>query len=542
MKRPLKIAGIVVGVILLLVIILPFLVNVNSFRPTLESELSTALGRQVKVGELGLSILSGSVSAADLSIADDPAFGKDPFVRAKSLKVGVEVMPLIFSKALHVTEITLEQPQIVLLQSPAGKWNFSTLGNTSSPKPASAPKDKSAGVDFSVSKLNVKDGRLSMGHAGSNRKPQIYENVNITVRDFSLTSKFPFTLTANLPGGGDLKLGGKAGPINPGDASLTPVQAEVDVKKMNLAGFTDPAAGIAGLVDLDGKLNSDGRKMGTTGTLKAEKLKLAAKGSPADRLVQVKFAVDDDLQTKTGTLTQGAISMGKAVAQLTGTFQTQGDSTVLNMRLNGQGMPVDELVAMLPSLGVVLPSGSSLKGGTLSTTLAITGTAANPIITGPIRLADTRLAGFNLGSKLSALSSLSGAKSSGSDTSIQNFSTDTRVAPDGVRTDNVNLTVPSLGVITGNGTISPAGALNYKMNANLSGGAVTGITQMAGLGGKGGGAIPFFIQGTTSNPTFVPDVQGMVGNKVGSALSEKTGGQSPVDALGGIFGKKKKKP
>ena len=97
--KALKIIGIVVVVLLLIAIALPFLINVNSFRPKLESALTEALGREVKVGNLSLSILSGSVSAEDLSIADDPAFSKDAFIRAKSLKVGVEVMPLIFSKS-----------------------------------------------------------------------------------------------------------------------------------------------------------------------------------------------------------------------------------------------------------------------------------------------------------------------------------------------------------------------------------------------------------------------------------------------------------
>src|SRR5215813_2998579 len=101
MKRAAKIVGIVVVVIILALIVLPFLVDANSFRPRLETELSAALGRQVKVGNLGLSILSGSVSAESLSIADDPAFNKGPFVRAQQLKVGVELFPLIFSKELH---------------------------------------------------------------------------------------------------------------------------------------------------------------------------------------------------------------------------------------------------------------------------------------------------------------------------------------------------------------------------------------------------------------------------------------------------------
>jgi AsmA protein len=492
------------------------------------------------VGNLGLSIFSGSVSAENLSIADDPAFSKNPFIRAKALSVGVELMPLIFSKSLHVTDLTLDRPEIVLLKSGSGKWNFSSLGSSSGSKPPAAAGAKSgAGPSLSVSKLNVKDGRVSVGKANSSSKPQVYDHVNISVRDFSYTSQFPLTLSAELPGGGELKLEGKAGPIHPTDASLTPVEAQLNVKHLDLAasGFVEPSSGIAGLADLDSKLISDGRQLRTSGTIKADKLKLATKGGPAGRPVQLKYAIDHDLQKQAGRITQGDISLGKALAQLTGTYHTQGETTLLNMRLNGQGMPVDDLTAMLPALGVVLPSGSSLKGGTLSTNLAISGPADNPVTTGPIRLADTRLAGFNLGSKLAAISALSGAQT-GSDTSIQNFSTDARVAPDGTRTENINLTIPALGVLTGSGTVSPSGALNYKMTANLSGAAVSQLSQLAGLGGKGT-TIPFFIQGTTSNPTFVPDVQGMLSNRLKTGMPA-TQGQSPLDALTGLFGKKKK--
>jgi AsmA protein len=540
MKRALQIVGIIVAVLLLIAIVLPFVVNVNSFRPRLESELSSALGRQVKVGNLGLSILSGSVSAENLSIADDPGFSKEAFIRAKALKVGVEVMPLIFSKTLHVTELTLERPEIILLQSASGKWNFSSLGSGSSAKPASSKSDESVSQNLSVSRLNVKDGRVSVGRANSSAKPHVYDKVNITVRDFSFSSQFPFTLTANLPGGGDLSLDGKAGPINARDTSMTPLQAQIRVKKLDLAasGFVDPSSGIGGVVDFDGSVSSDGRQARTSGTLKADKLKLVEKGAPAGRPVQLKYAIAHDLQKRSGTLTQGDISMGRALAQLTGTYQMQGESTLLNMKLNGQSMPVDELEAMLPAVGVILPSGSSLKGGTLSTNLGITGTTDKPVITGPIRVAETRLAGFNLSSRMSAISALSGVQT-GSDTSIQNLSTDARVAPDGIRTDNLNLTIPALGVVTGSGTISPGGAMNYKMNANLTGGAVTGLSKLAGLGGKGG-SIPFFIQGTTSDPKFVPDVKGMVSSQFNSFQGGNAQGQSAVDAISGLFGKKKK--
>ncbi len=550
MKRGLKIAGKVVAVILLILIALPFLINVNSFRPKLESGLSSALGREVKVGNLSLSILSGSVSAEDLSIADDPAFSKDAFIRAKSLKVGVEVVPLIFSKALHVTDITLDKPEIALLRDASGKWNFSSLGSKSETEKKPAAAGSSSTPDLSVSKLDVKDGRLSVNRANSSIKPHMYDNVDISVRNFSPTSQFPFTISANLPAGGTAKLDGKAGPINSADVAASPIEAQISVKGLDLtaSGFVDPSTGIAGVADFDGTLNSDGHVLRTSGTLKADKLKLAVKGTPATQPVTLKYATDFDLQKQSGTLTQGDVALGKALAKLTGTYQSQGESTILNMKLNADGMPVDDLQAMLPALGVILPSGSKLQGGTLSVNVGIAGPVDKLVIIGPIRLAQTKLAGFNLSSKMSAISALSGSQS-GSDTSIQNLSTDARVAPDGVRTQNINLVIPALGTVTGTGTISPAGALDYKMSASLSGGAVTGITQMAGLGGKGG-SIPFMIQGTTSDPKFVPDVQGMVSSQLkgglGGALGGLTGknpsGSSPADALSGLFGKKKKKP
>jgi AsmA protein len=542
MKRTLRIVGIIVAVLIVIVIALPFFVDANSFRPRLESELTDALGRQVKVGNLSFSLLSGSVGADDISIADDPAFSKELFVRAKALRVGVEIFPLIFSKTLHVTGLTLDQPQIALLRSSSGKWNFSSLGGKSAAKPSTPKSGESSTGGLSVAKLNVNDGRVSVGKANSSAQPQVYDKVNIEVRDFSASSKFPFTMTADLPGGGSLKLDGTAGPINPTDASLTPLEAKLAIKRLDLAasGFVDPATGIAGLANLDGTMISDGKTARVSGTLKADKLKLAEKGAPANKPVEVKYALEHTLQSQSGTLTQGDIAMGKAIAHLTGSYRAQGESTLLNMKLVGQNMPVDELQAMLPSVGVILPSGSALRGGTLSLDLGISGPADRLVVTGPVRLAETRLAGFDLGSKLSAISALSGKTTGGNDTSIQNLSTNLRAATEGIRTDNINLKIPALGEVTGSGTISPGGALNFRMNANLTGGAVTGVAQIAGLGSQGG-SIPFLIQGTTSNPAFVPDIQGMAGGALKNVLSGKTGNKpSPIDALTGIFGKKKK--
>lgn len=537
MNRNLKIVALVVAVILVIVIAIPFFIDANSFRPKIESDLTAALGRPVKVGNLSLSLFTGSVAADDISIADDPAFSQSPFVQAKSLQVGVELIPLIFSKTLNVTHLTLNQPEISLVKSANGeKWNFSSLGgsNPSASQPASSTALPNANANakpaapasgnpnLSVAKLNVNDGRLTLSRAGSAQKPRSYDKVTIKVTDFSFTSSFPFEMSAQLPAGGSLKLEGNAGPIDPNNAALTPLNAKVTVEKMNLAasGFIDPASGISGIADFNGTVASDGKEAKTTGTLKATNLQVVQKGSPAGKPVQVTYTVVYDVAKETGTIPQCDISMGKALAHLTGRYDSHGQVTVVNLKLDGSGMPVDDLEAMLPALGVVLPPKSQLKGGDLNTTMTITGPVDKLVTVGSVKLENSTLANFNLGSKLSGISSLSG-KNTGNDTTIQNFSSNVRVAPEGTRADNINLIVPSIGTVTGAGTVSPSNQLAFKLNAAV-----------------GGMGIPVLVEGTTSDPKFVPDVKGMASGLLKGALGGKTP-QNPASSVMGMFNKKK---
>jgi AsmA protein len=553
MKRALKIIGIIIVVLIVIVIAIPFFIDANTFRPKLESELTEALGRQVKVGNLSLSLFSGSVEADNISIADDPAFSRSAFVQAKSLKVGVEMIPLIFSKTLNVTELTLNNPQIALIKSENGeKWNFSSLGgsNPSAPtkgqqpapstKAQQTPKEQQKSAEtsgsnpnLSVAKLNVNNGKLTVSQVGDNAK-RVYDKVEITVTNFAFTSSFPFEMTANTPSGGNMKVSGHAGPIDAEDAAQTPLDAKINVHNMNLAasGFIDPAAGISGMADLDANLKSNGRTANINGNLKATNLQVVKKGSPAGRPVDVKFGIAHDLLKQTGDIRQCDISMGQAVSHLTGTYDVHGKVTVVNLKLNGQNMPVDDLEAMLPAVGVVLPPKATLKGGHLDVNLASSGAVDKLVSTGSVKMQNTQLANFDLGQKMAAISAISG-KNTGNDTTIQNFSSDVKMAPAGTAANNINLTVPAIGVLTGDGTVSPTNELAFKMKAQV-----------------GGMAVPFGITGTTADPKFTPDVKGIAGGLLQNVLSQQQGQgkpgtqqqQNPVNSVMGLFNKKKQPP
>src|SRR5262249_32896944 len=148
--------------------------------------------------------------------------------------------------------------------------------------------------------------------------------------------------------------------------------------------------------------------------------------------------------------------------------------------------------------------------------------------------------GFDLGSKLSALSAFSGKAASSRDTSIQNASTNARLAPEGTNLNSINVTVPALGTMTGAGTVSAAGALNFKMVAQLSGGIAGGVVPKSVLGEGKSGGIPFMIEGTTANPRFVPDVKGLATSAAQEAISGTINrkGDSVTKGLGGLLKKK----
>jgi AsmA protein len=532
------IAAVAAGIVLLLLIAIPFLLNADNYRPRIERALSESTGRQVTLGHLSFSLFSGALTADHPAIADDPAFSQQPFIQAKAVHIGIEVAPLLFHKQVLIRSITFESPQIQLIRNQANLWNYASLGNAN--KRGRSAETQSTMPNLSIGALDVTDGQVTISVPGA--KPIAYQNVAATITGFTLTSPFNYTLSASLPGNGNFSASGNGGPFNEADASKTPFTASVKIKHADLvgAGFVPPSAGISGFVDLNANLTSNGETAHGTGTLDGTQLKLVSAGRPAPRPVHVKFTVDQNLSALSGQLQSTSINFEKAVFNLAGTYRTQGANTTLDVRVNGQGVPINDLEEFLPAVGVQLPSGSRLQGGTLTTNLSITGSSQDPVIAGPVRLDNAQLAGFDLGSKLSAVSSLTGAHT-GNVTTIRVLSANLRAAGGGVQLANIVCVVPGLGSAAGNGSITASQQLNFHLVAKLdqsgTGGVATAALSMigGGVGNAAGSAlrngIPVSITGTASDPIFTPDMKGLAGS------ANATKGQVPTKGLGDDLGK-----
>ncbi len=519
MKRLLIIFTVVVLVVIAAGAGALLLVDANHFRPQIQASLSEAMGRPVSVGKLHLSVWSGSLDADDIRIGDDPAFGKQPFVSAKSLAVGVRLWPLIAHRQLRVTSLTLDQPSVYLIQNRAGHWNFARLAAGT---PQSAPPSTGTPV-FSADKLRIKDGSITLTHAAGDTRT--YDNVQISADHVSTQAAFPFSMRAAIAGGGTLQLDGKLGPWHAGDAVLTPADAHLVVHDLDLvgAGLMGKDDGVGGVLDLDTQIHSSGGVLTSKGHIDAHKLQLVASGSPAPQPIRIDYQASYKLDAGTGSIDHTTVGTGKARLAVKGGFEKRSAVMRLDLTIRGTQLPVDDLQPLLPAVGVVLPKNSRLSGGTLGVNLRARGPLDKLVISGPVTLDNSRLAGYSLGSRLGGALSLAGIHAP-ADTGIKHAEAILTIAPSGIRADPAQAEFTGLGSMTGKGRMAANGALDFNMLVKLDKGVVgsqgasgllgdSGAGRVLGgiLGGSADRGIGVHVTGTASAPKFKVDPRAVVG-------------------------------
>lgn len=553
-KRWVKVVIAVVAVIVVILVVVPFFINADTFRPTIQADLSSALNRQVTLGHISLSLITGSLVADDISIADDPKFSANPFLQAKKLGIGVELIPLIFHHSVQITNLTIDSPSINLIHAANGTWNFSSIGGATK----SAPSQPSGPLpSFSVDKLKIDSGSAVLSSLPAAGTPLQCTDIDLTAKQISFANQFPFELSLKISGGGSLSLKGTAGPVAANDASLTPFDATLEVKHFDpvASGAVQPSVGIGMVADLNLHVASKDGNLAATGSASASQLKLARNGKPAPNPVDLSFNVSDNLTSRAGRVNDLAIKTGGVAAHIAGSFEQKGEETVLNLHLSAPNLPVDQVEQLLPAAGVTLPSGSRLEGGTINASLAITGPANALVIAGPVELDNSKLSGFDLGGKIQGINPLGGT---GGGTEIQKVFANVNQSPQGTRFTNIDAEVPKIGSATGEGTVSPTEELNFQLTAKIDAlsGVTTAVSNQVGnaisgfLGNSssstssnsksnGGGGIPLTVTGTASSPTIRADMGKMLKSAASGILGNKSGtqNQNPVKTLKGLFGR-----
>ena len=427
---------------------------------------------------------------------------------------------------MRVTSFTIDTPAIHLVRAAGGNWNFSSLGGASTTQ---TPQQQTTLPDLTVSELRIRKGSCTVSPGPVTGKPLVYTDINLAIHQLSFLKSFPFQVSAKLPGGGSLGLKGNAGPLNRNNAANTPFSATLQVRHFDpvAAGVVTPAQGIAGVVDINTQIASDGTTLTSNGKIVTMGLQLARGGSPAPNSVNIDYKTAANLATRTAQVSDIAIHSGSVAAHVTGSYQQGEHGATLDLHFSLPNLPIDQLEKLLPAFGVRLLSGSSLRGGTIPANLAVTGPAAEATIVGPVEIDNTQLAGFDLASKIEGINPF-GGKHTG--TQIQTLRAEVRSSPQTTEFSNIYGNLPLLGTATGSGTVWPSGTLDFKMVAILSsaagvgavaGKAVTEVTSLVGgflhpkkpaskAAGSANSGIPLTITGTTSDPKIRANLKALL--------------------------------
>ncbi|HEX9901129.1 MAG TPA: AsmA family protein [Candidatus Methylomirabilis sp.] len=212
--RILRWVGLGIGGILVLAVlaalVLPSLVNLERYRAALASRAGKALGREVTLGDLRVSLWGGiGAEAKGIQVAEVPGLGAEPFLSAEALRVRVELFPL-FRGQVKVSSAVLERPRIRLIHARDGRWSVEDLLRTHAapltPKPSvEAPRPGRASLlgGLLLSEVAVRKGEVTF--VDQARSPGItltLTDLDLSLRQSGVTDPLEVRSRAKIGGTG----------------------------------------------------------------------------------------------------------------------------------------------------------------------------------------------------------------------------------------------------------------------------------------------------------------------------------------------------
>lgn len=194
-------AGSALALIVVLVLVLPFIIPLDSYRGRIEAAAGDATGRSFKIdGPLRLTFFPHfGVKAKEVTLANVPGGRAAVMVSVGDIDLSVKVLPL-FSGKVALDKIVLEQPTIALEVDKDGNPNWQFGKETANKKGESKKGTLTlpAGTEFSG--IEITDGKVTYDNAKTGTHRAL-EHVNIAVA--ITTADRPITAT------GDMALSGK---------------------------------------------------------------------------------------------------------------------------------------------------------------------------------------------------------------------------------------------------------------------------------------------------------------------------------------------
>ncbi len=134
----------IVVLVLALLLPLPPFINLQRYQPRITQSLSGAIGRKVTFSAVHLRILpQPGFTFTNFMIAEDPAFGLEPILRADEVTASLRLTSL-WRGRLEIAKLSFDTPSLNLTRDERGLWNFGGSLKQAGTVPAAPPGEMRA--------------------------------------------------------------------------------------------------------------------------------------------------------------------------------------------------------------------------------------------------------------------------------------------------------------------------------------------------------------------------------------------------------------
>ena len=157
-------------VLLLVVLAVPYFVNVDRYRDTIADALAKQTGRKVTVGSIHARLFPGAgVTVAELHVGNPPGFPVGDLVGADEIRVNVALAPLLHG-TIHVNSVDLVRPKLTLLTDSSGKNNYTFAASDPSAAPAKSSDSSSSMTLDQIDSINLTGAEIVVGSVIKGRR------------------------------------------------------------------------------------------------------------------------------------------------------------------------------------------------------------------------------------------------------------------------------------------------------------------------------------------------------------------------------------
>ncbi len=267
------IAGAIAAAVVVVLGLPAWLAN-GTVRPQVETKLSAALGRPVRIQHLSLSMLQGQVKITGLTIPDAPGFGREPLAVVPAAVVHLNWWALL-TGSIEASSVRLQQPRLRLVRQGNGRWNVATLRRTApQPRPVAQQPTK-----LHIGSFEIRDAAITLTQPGAGETRAV---MTATARDVNQKRAFPVQLAAEVDGG-EISGSGSIGPLDQ-NLAAAPLQLEISARRLSAAelartiailGYRPTGFTIAsGSVQVDAKLNGSLAHLKVTAQARAGRVRV----------------------------------------------------------------------------------------------------------------------------------------------------------------------------------------------------------------------------------------------------------------------------